>query len=187
MQIRGILDSEDNYNSRKSTMIAYKDGDLIEAAKRGEVDVIAHCCNCFNTLGDGIAQGIAEQIGKAFPEARSADSATIKGDDSKLGGFTKAFAYHGLDKGVAIYNLYGQYGYGRKGWLQPQELRKALAKMVEDVKLTAKVREYQGMKPEVVGINRIGCGRAGGNWSEVVKIVEEVCADINVVVYFHDG
>ena len=30
-------------------------GDLIKSAKEGQFDVIIHGCNCFNTMGAGIA------------------------------------------------------------------------------------------------------------------------------------
>lgn len=35
-------------------------GDLIKLAKRGEFDVIGHGCNCFCTMGAGIAPQMAE-------------------------------------------------------------------------------------------------------------------------------
>ena len=38
----------------------YKVGDLIEAAKSGEINVFGHGCNCFCTMGSGIAPLIKE-------------------------------------------------------------------------------------------------------------------------------
>ena len=37
-------------------------GDLIELAKAGEFDVIAHGCNCFNAQKSGIARQMAEEF-----------------------------------------------------------------------------------------------------------------------------
>ncbi len=50
-------------------------GDLLEYAKNETFDVIIHGCNCFCTMGAGIAKGIKTQ----FPEAYRADQRTRKG------------------------------------------------------------------------------------------------------------
>ena len=56
-------------------------GDLLKLALEGKFDVITHGCNCFNTMGAGIARQIAIE----FPEAAIADNYTKRGDKSKLG------------------------------------------------------------------------------------------------------
>ena len=61
-------------------------GNLLDAFDRGDVDVIAHQCNCFCIMGSGIAP----QIAKRYPAAYAADKATVKGDANKLGDFTRA-------------------------------------------------------------------------------------------------
>jgi len=43
------------------------EGDLIKMALGGEFDLIVHGCNCFCTMGAGIAKTIREY----FPEYRS--------------------------------------------------------------------------------------------------------------------
>ena len=61
-------------------------GNLITLAKQGEFDIVAHGCNCFCTMGAGIAKSIKQ----SFPEAYAADSCTKKGDKRKLGTCTYA-------------------------------------------------------------------------------------------------
>ena len=61
-------------------------GDLIKLALEGNFDVIIHGCNCFGTMGAGIAKTIKAE----FPEAYKADLATEKGDKSKLGTYSTA-------------------------------------------------------------------------------------------------
>lgn len=61
-------------------------GDLIALAQAGDFDLIAHGCNCFCTMGAGIAKGIKA----AFPAAFAADLATARGDRAKLGTCTFA-------------------------------------------------------------------------------------------------
>ena len=90
-------------------------GNLLDAFDRGDVDVIAHQCNCFCNMGSGIAPHIA----KRYPPAHAADNATVKGDANKLGAFTRAIiprtVYgYSINDGI-VYNLYGQYGYGSNG------------------------------------------------------------------------
>lgn len=86
-------------------------GDLIIEARAGHYDAIMHCCNCFNTLGRGTAHGIAKTIGEEWPVARLADNRTAEGDINKLGTFSDCVTANGM----IIYNVYGQYGYGRGG------------------------------------------------------------------------
>jgi len=43
-------------------MIRYVDGDLVQMAKEGKFDVIAHGCNCFCAMGAGIAPQIKVDV-----------------------------------------------------------------------------------------------------------------------------
>jgi len=61
-------------------MIVLK-GDLIQIALAGRFDVIIHGCNCFCTMGAGIAKLIRDN----FPEAYQADLETVVGNKEKLG------------------------------------------------------------------------------------------------------
>lgn len=146
-------------------MLKYKKGCLIKAAKSGEVDVIAHQCNCFNNMG----AGIAPQIKKAFPEAWSVDSKTIKGNRSKLGRLTIAFS-----GSIIVFNLYGQYRYGAGVHTDYTALRSSLYHM----------RKYLNLSPNYrVGLPKLGCGLGGGDWSIVSKIIEEELNGFDVTIY----
>ena len=148
----------------------YKLGDLIVAAKAGEVDVIIHQCNCFVNMGNGIAPLIKQ----SFPEAWAADCATIQGDTSKLGTFS-----YGEHSGLIVCNAYGQYGY----WRDPANpvntnydaLTKSLS-VIADFLLET--------KPNCkIGLPKIGCGLGGGDWSIVSEIIEETLGKFDVTVY----
>ena len=43
-------------------------GDLIKMAESGQFDVIVHGCNCFCTMGGGIAAAIANNFPHAYEE-----------------------------------------------------------------------------------------------------------------------
>lgn len=80
-------------------MIKYKEGNLIELFEQGELNVIAHQCNCFH-LGGGIAKALVDK----YPEIQISPSK----HPLLLYGTTESFMVeHGL-----IYNLYSQFGMG---------------------------------------------------------------------------
>ena len=137
-------------------MIKYIEGDLIKMAQNGAFDVIGHCCNCYNTMG----AGIAPQIKKAFPEAYAVDCETIAGDDSKLGTIS-----HTVNSKPIVVNLYGQFDFtGRRSGkmdLDYDALRSALKAMKE---------KFSG---KTFGLPMIGSGLAGGDWDVIEKIIEE--------------
>lgn len=98
-------------------MLKHATGDLLALAEAGEFDLIVHGCNCFNTMGGGIARQIRER----YPEAAQADAKTIRGDYTKLGNWTESYAWYNLHKGdlpdsyagekssFTILNCYTQY------------------------------------------------------------------------------
>lgn len=137
-------------------MIKYVDGDLLKMFENGDFDVIAHCANCFCTMGAGIAL----QIKNKYPEAYSADCATTKGDLNKLG----TISHTSLSKPVIV-NLYGQFDFrGRrvgKMDLDYNALRLALRAMKE---------KFSG---KIFGLPKIGSDLAGGDWTIIEKIIEE--------------
>ena len=63
-------------------------GNLLDLAEAGEFDVVVQGCNCWNTMGGGIAKEIASR----YPQALLADNETVKGDYNKLGNYTIARA-----------------------------------------------------------------------------------------------
>lgn len=135
-------------------MIRYIDGDLVKDAENYEV--IAHCCNCFCTMG----AGIAPQIKHKFPDAYAADCKTVQGDINKLG----TISYSDATKPIVV-NLYGQYDYtGRRSGqmdLDYEALRSALKLMKA---------KFSG---KTFGLPKIGAGLAGGDWATIEAIIDE--------------
>ena len=87
-------------------------GDLIALAQAGKFDLIVHGCNCFCSMGAGIALAIRN----AFPEAYAADRATARGDRGKLGTCSVGVVMVGLDE-LHVVNAYTQYHWGGEGVL----------------------------------------------------------------------
>lgn len=127
-------------------------GDLIEIAKQGKFDVIIHGCNCFNTMG----AGIAKKIKNNWPEAYKEDCKTIKGDKTKLGTYTMVNVGN-----LIIVNAYTQYHYGKN---QDYEINyKAISEVFKKIKT-----DFTGKK---IGFPKIGAGLAGGDWNIISNII----------------
>ena len=134
-------------------------GDLLE--KIDEFNVIVHGCNCFCTMGAGIAL----QIKKKFPQAYMADLDTVAGDKSKLGTYTKA-----MHNQTTIINAYTQYDTTNKVNVDYNAIREVFTKLN---------KHYSG---SLVGIPKIGAGLAGGDWDKIYDIISEVTPDLYIKV-----
>ena len=86
------------------------EGDLLTLAEEGVFDVIIHGCNCFCTMGAGIAKSIRDR----FPAAYDADTATEKGDLKKLGTYSSA-TIETNQRRFIIVNAYTQYDFRARG------------------------------------------------------------------------
>jgi O-acetyl-ADP-ribose deacetylase (regulator of RNase III) len=135
-------------------------GDLIQKAKAGEFDVIIHGCNCYCTMGAGIAKTIKQ----VFPAAYQADLATIVGDKTKLGTYSVA-QLTTAGKTLTILNAYTQFDWRGPG-------RKADYEAIRQVFRRVK-QEYATKR---IGYPAIGAGLAGGDWATIASIIEEELA-----------
>ena len=132
-------------------------GDLLKLAVDNHFDVIIHGCNCFCTMGAGIAASIRSE----FPEALSADEDTIKGDKSKLGSYSCASVKQN-DHTITIVNGYTQYNHSGNGVLVDY---KAVSTLFAKLK-----KKYSGKR---FGYPKIGAGLAGGDWNIISAIIDQ--------------
>lgn len=128
-------------------------GDLLQLARNGEFDVIVHGCNCFCTMGAGIAKSIKAQ----FPEAYRADLLTAKGDKKKLGTISWAHADQ-LD--LIIVNGYIQFNWQGSGRKVEYDAVSAVFKRVKN--------QFSGQR---IGYPALGAGLAGGDWAIISAII----------------
>ena len=170
-------------------MINFKevDGDLITLAKAGEFDVITHGCNCFCTMGAGIAVPMKENFWcDEFPM----EAPEYKGDINKLGNIDFKCI---TDKGdhlrisnpndlcvndvlVTVVNSYTQYHYGKNhldGAKNPVDYE-AITMCMRKINHT--------FKGEKIGLPMIGAGLAGGNWFVIEKIIKEELKDMDITI-----
>jgi O-acetyl-ADP-ribose deacetylase (regulator of RNase III) len=144
-------------------------GDLIELARAGRFEVIAHGCNCFCTMGAGIAKGIRA----AFPAAYEADCRTAPGDRAKLGTCSSATVATAAGA-LTVVNAYTQFDWRGPG---PHLDEAALASCLRWI------REHHAARR--LGLPRIGAGLAGGDWERIAAIIARELAgeDVTVVTY----
>jgi O-acetyl-ADP-ribose deacetylase (regulator of RNase III) len=161
------------------------DGDLIEMFKKGEFDVIAHGCNCYATMGAGIAL----TVGNEFPEAKQADEdLEIPNGIKRLGKLS--YTEIDIDKKAGydtslLFNLYTQYNPGRdfrmNGFIKSI---KAMKKVIKDefsyINDKGK-REFLGNNVRI-GLPLIGCGIAGGDWNEVSEVIKTELSEFDVTI-----
>src|SRR5690554_205597 len=132
-------------------------GDLIKLAIEGQFDAIVHGCNCFKTMGAGIAL----QIANTFPAALEKDKEYSRAIDkyNKLGTISYAEIAQFNDPNeltkqtgrFQVINAYTQYHPGRT--VDYDAIRMCLRKINH---------YYNGCK---IGLPQIGCGIAGGDWN----------------------
>ena len=133
-------------------------GNLLDLAEQGEFDVIVHGCNCYNTMGSGIARQIRER----FPEAWMADQATPEGDVNKLGTISVAQDPTGR---FLIVNAYTQYRFNRNGETADVFEYTAFQLILE--KMLKRIPNNR------FGFPMIGMGLAGGNKERILAMLED--------------
>lgn len=145
-------------------------GDIIRLAKDGAFDVIAHGCNCFHTMGGGLAA----QIRGHFPEALQADLATPYGERAKLG--TCSVATVGTPSGqLTVVNAYTQFHPSMGAGVDVDY--EAVARAVAWLKA-----QYAGRR---IGLPQIGAGLAGGDRNRIEAIIADQLAgeDVSIVIF----
>jgi O-acetyl-ADP-ribose deacetylase (regulator of RNase III) len=151
-------------------MIHIIQGDLLKS----DCTVIAHQCNCFSTMG----AGIAKQIKNMYPQAYEADKSFPYSPEVRLGKLSYAYI---PEKPIIIFNLYGQYDYGRSG---VKTNYRALYSAMDSMFYI--LDEYPVPFPIKIGMPYgIGCGLAGGDWNIVYKMIEKLSVKYNRDVYLY--
>jgi O-acetyl-ADP-ribose deacetylase (regulator of RNase III) len=139
------------------------DGDLITLAKTGLFDVVTHGCNCFCTMG----AGIAPQMAKAFGcDKYEMEDKKYRGDINKLGTIDYI---HDFSVAICV-NSYTQYQYHGPNNIDYEALVLCMRKI------------NHTFKGSNIGLPKIGCGLAGGDWNRVKQIIQTELKDMHVTV-----
>jgi len=130
--------------------------------------IICHQVNCQGVMGAGLARRIREKFPRAYEEYMY----QYRHMNLWLGNVVFAVAGPGL----FVANLCGQDRYGRKGLFTNYRAVRQCLVTVTDFK-----KEYKGYLVYIP--DHMGCALGGGDWNEVLKIIEEVIPDAIIARY----
>lgn len=144
-------------------MLKHIKGDLLLFAEAGLFDVIVHGCNCFCTMGSGIAR----QIRELYPEAYATDCKTEVGDYNKLGTYSKAYTQPVEEDGnvFLIVNAYTQFGYNGKGETKDVFEYTSFKLILQKLEHNFGTLRF--------GLPYIGMGLAGGDKQRILAMIED--------------
>ena len=167
------------------------DGNLITMALNGDFDVIAHGVNCQCVQGAGLAPQMVKVFGTdSFPM----EDPNTKGEIWKLGNIEYQTFHQEKEeygngwvrypdenvflsgKFIYVVNAYTQYNYGRNhsdGDSVPVDYEAITLCMRKMNKVFA---------GKHIGLPKIGCGLAGGDWNIVKAIIQKELKDCNVTI-----
>lgn len=150
------------------TNLIHKQGNLLDMAEQFQFDVVVQGCNCFNTMGGGIAR----EIRTRYPEVAKIDAETNRGDYRKLGSWTEGYAWFNEHKGdnadnYIIINAYTQYNMSTG-----EDVFEYTAFKI----ILQKLLHTYGRKR--IGFPYIGMGLAGGDKVRIMAMLEEFATDV---------
>ena len=130
-------------------------------------DVLIQGCNCFNTMG----AGIAKEIKRRFPDVWKADLATIKGDRNKLGTFTFS---SNKNKPYCVVNLYTQYTYwDKQDMFYIDAFYNGMISVI-DFFISKKVKANIENKTITFSLPAIGLGLANGKPEDIYLVLKNL-------------
>ena len=190
-------------------------GDLIRLAKQGTFDVITHGCNCFCTMGAGIAPQMADTFGcdrfemelTQYTEYDEEGYEHVvktknKGDINKLGNIDYQHQYLWF-KHPAVTEPGVAYPMNSKSPGQPgvkdiivvnsytqynygKNHKDGVAKPIDYEALALCLRKInKTFTGKHIGLPKIGAGLAGGDWNRIKNIIQTELKDMQVSVVIY--
>ena len=164
-----------------SPLVSYVEGDAT-APKRDGLKIIAHCCNNVGGWGAGFVVALSKKW--ARPEAEYRRWYHQHGD-VKFRTLLGAMQLVPVEDDTMVANIIGQHGLKSSGGETPIRYD-AISKGF------GYIAQYAVQNPErkvAVHMPRIGCGLAGGSWSQIEPLIDKhfVARSIPVTVYDFPG
>lgn len=145
-------------------MLKRTKGDLVSLARGGQFNIIVHGCNCFETMGSGIAKQIREE----YPAAYAADCAySFAGDIGKLGNYSVM-----LGKQFNIINAYTQFGFNRGEHRSDVFEYESFALILRKLAVKYPMCNF--------GFPYIGMGLAGGDSTRIISMLERFAEEVEL-------
>ena len=148
-------------------MLHFINGNLVDS----NINIMVHQCNCFATMGSGIAS----QIASKYPEVKEADSKYCHDNGSRnIFGTLLALKLH--DERYCV-NFYSQFRYGRERRHTDYGAFKACLD-----NLAARLNNSPSFLTVGFPFN-IGCGLAGGDWSVILPMIQQFADSVPQEIY----
>lgn len=134
-------------------------GNILTPNKEARRALVCHQVNCKGVMG----AGLAKQIKKAYPDLFSLYKHKCNQIQDGFGGLGDVLYYSAIDDaGYVIANIFGQDDYGTdKRYTDYAALEKAFTSIAADISGYTVRIPYQ-----------MGCGLGGGDWNEVLRIID---------------
>lgn len=153
-------------------MLKHTKGNLLDLAEKGKFDIIVHGCNCFNTMGSGIAKEIRERYPEAFEADERMDQEFGKNYRYlKLGNFSQVNVYPANGK-FTIVNAYTQFYFNKKD----EEFNDHFEYDSFNLILQKLLHFYGNYD---FGFPYIGMGLAGGDKDRIIAMLEDFAEKIS--------
>lgn len=189
-------------------------GDLIEYAKQGIFDVIAHGCNCHSTMGAGIAPQMAKAFGcdKFEMEVESYTDYDEEGNEyevetknrgniNKLGQIDYQHQYLWFNHPMAKDGLAVAMGHKTPGQDNVKDLivvnaytqynygrnhSDGVLRPIDYEALTLCLRKMNMVfQGKRIGLPMIGAGLAGGDWDHIKYLIQKELRDCQVTIVIY--
>ena len=144
-------------------MLNHTKGNLLDLAEKGKFDIVVHGCNCFTTMGSGIAKEIRER----YPDAYEADTlydaqVGTNWRYMKLGNYSATDVFGNAGK-FKIINAYTQFNFAPRDvdHFEYDSFKLILQKL------------YHFYGNYDFGFPYIGMGLAGGDKDRIIAMLED--------------
>jgi len=146
--------------------IKYLQGDIVDVAIEYNIKNVAHNCNCFHTMGAGVAKRLNEYTGNKL---LTEDKHSPHGDINKLGTYTM-ISYNGMK----FFNLYGMFVY--RSLLNSYKPNNVFVHW--NSLHTALLNAIMDIDGDFI-IPVMGCDLAGGNTDDFVTMIGHIINEID--------
>jgi hypothetical protein len=154
--------------------IEYVRGDVLKA----NADIIAHGVNCRG----GFGKGIAGQIAKLYPHVRESYLAKHRTEGWKLGDVQYVLVRDTwMFANCATQDEYWSPGDASRVYVDYPAIKTVMQKLL----LKAKPPYGSPRPPCRVAMPKIGSGLAGGDWTQIETITNEVFQEVPIQVYIN--
>lgn len=154
-------------------MIHYLIGDATQPQAKGQ-KIIAHVVNNVGGWGKGFVLSVSRRWSK--PETQYRQWYNLRNAVQNLPFILGETQLVNVEKDIIVANMLAQNGVGPRGGVPPIRYP-ALSCCLSKVFGTAKHFNASVHMP------RIGCGLAGGSWSDVLPLIENHMGDVETFVY----